>query len=404
MNMKMNGATHSRAPLVEGVFLGGFECSHHRLASGRRLNLIHATRHAEFADQDYARLRAMGMTACRDGVNWVECEQRGQYDFTSAQGRLLAARRHQVQLIWDLMHFGWPDDIDVFSPRFVERFARYAGAFASFLRSEADRVPMLAVINEVSFLAWAGADVGVMFPFERARGVELKVQLVRACIAAMAAIRAVLPGARFIQPDPLIHIVPSPEHPKTWRRAEADELLQYQAWDMLSGRIWPELGGGASYLDVIGVNFYPDNQFMLDGTTILRGDARYKPLSRMLLDVWERYHKPLLITETGCEGDARADWLEYVAAESELALRQGCELHGITLYPIVSHPGWEDDRHCQNGLWDYADDNGERPRHEPLAIAIRTHTPRLLAARRAALEPGQPFLRPATLDTITDQP
>jgi len=146
--------------------------------------MIQATRHAEFAEQDYARLRAMGMTACRDGVNWITCERRCEYDFSGVLPRLQAARRQQVQIIWDLMHFGWPDSIDVFSTRFVDRFARYAGAFAAFLSAETDQLPMLAVINEISYLAWAAADVGCLFPFELARGVELKVQLVRACIAA----------------------------------------------------------------------------------------------------------------------------------------------------------------------------------------------------------------------------
>ena len=30
---------------------------------------------------------------------------------------------------------------------------------------------------------------------------------------------------------------------------------------MLCGRLWPELGGGERYLDIIGVNFYPHNQW-----------------------------------------------------------------------------------------------------------------------------------------------
>jgi hypothetical protein len=260
------------------------------------------------------------------------------------------------------------------------------------------------VMNEISFLAWAGADVGCMFPFELARGVELKVQLVRACIAAIDAIRAVLPGARFVQPDPLIHIVPAAEHPKTWRRVEADRLLQFQAWDMLAGSIWPELGGHPGYLDIIGVNFYPENQFMLDGTTIPRGDPRYKPFSQLLLEVWHRYGRPLLITETGSEGESRADWLAYVAAESEIALAQGCELHGITLYPIVNHPGWEDGRHCHNGLWDYADERGERALYEPLAAAIHACTPRLLAARSAMLAAKERRLRTGAPRALQEQP
>lgn len=386
----MNVAARSSSPLVESPFVAGFECSCHVLSSGRRLDMIAATRHAELADQDYAGLRALGIQACREGVSWATCEWRaGRYDFSSVLSRQRAATKHGVQVIWDLMHFGWPDDLDVFAPRFPERFARYAAAFTRWLTAEADSAPMLAPINEISYLAWAGGDVACMNPFELARGVELKVQLVRACIACIDAVRGVTARARFLQPEPVINIVPDARHPKTWRRVQSDNLLAYQAWDMLSGRVWPELGGGSRYLDVIGVNFYPDNQFKLDGTTVQRGSSDYKPFSSMLLDVWQRYRRPMLIAETGSEGPSRASWIEYVADESAFAMQHGCALHGVTLYPVLDHPGWDDQRHCENGLWGYPDERGARPLHEPLAAVLRARGPQLLAARVAALAPRE---------------
>lgn len=367
--------------LFDDVFLAGFECSTQRLEDGRRLDLLESTRHRELVDEDYARIRALGMTACRDGVSWTTVARGDEHDFSSVAPMLRAAERHGVQVVWDLMHFGWPDDVDPFSPSFPSRFARYARAFAQLYANERDDAPWVTPINEMSFLSWAGGDVRCMNPFAAARGVELKTQLVRATIEAIEAIRLVHPRARFLQPEPLIHIVPSPEHPKTWRRVESDELLQYQAWDMLRGDVWPSLGGHPRYLDVIGVNFYPDNQFMLDGTTIPKDDVRYKPLSKMLLDVSRRYGRPMIVSETGSEGDHRAPWLRYVAGQCEKAMRRGCELHGVTLYPVLDHPGWVDDRHCPNGLLSYADAAGNRTVHEPLAEEIRRERGRLLAAR-----------------------
>ncbi len=38
---------------------------------------------------------------------------------------LQAARDTGTQVIWDMMHYGWPDDLDVWSPAFVDRFARW---------------------------------------------------------------------------------------------------------------------------------------------------------------------------------------------------------------------------------------------------------------------------------------
>ncbi len=374
-------------PILDGIFLGGFECSYHKLEDGRRLDMLASTRHDELASADYARLCSMGMTACRDGVSWVKVERSaGEYDFSSVSRILRAADEQGVQVIWDLLHFGWPDSVDVFSPSFPARFARYARTFARWYASETSQIPMITPINEMSFLAWAGGDVRCMNPYEAARGVELKAQLVRATIEAIEAIRSVLPHARFMQPEPVINIIPAAEHPKTWRRVESDNLLQYQAWDMLSGRVWPSLGGHPRYLDIIGVNFYPDNLFMLDGTTIRRGDGRYKPFSAMLLDVWARYGRTMIVSETGSEGEERAPWLNYVSDQCILALRGGCELHGITLYPIVNHPGWLDNRHCHNGLWDYADESGHRPAHQPLADEIARQAPRLSAARAEMLQ------------------
>ena len=374
-------------PLFSGFFLGGFECSCHRLEDGRRLDLTAATRHDELADLDYARAREAGLTACRDGISWVRTEPaRGQHDFRPALPLLEAARRHKIQVIWDLMHFGWPDDVDVFSPRFPRRFALHAGAFARWLSQESDGPVMIAPINEMSFLAWAGGDVRCMYPFEAARGVELKAQLVRATIEAIEAIRAVIPGARFLQPEPAIHVVADPAEPLTFRRIESDNLLQYQAWDMLTGAVWPALGGHPRYLDIIGVNFYSNNQFMLDGTTIARGDPGYRPFCDMLVDIWSRYRRPMIISETGAEGHARAPWLRLVCDQCELALSRGCELHGITLYPVVNHPGWADDRRCENGLWDYADADGNRAIHAPLAEEMRRQAPRMLSARNALFD------------------
>jgi hypothetical protein len=387
--VSLGGNPHARAarPLFDGFFLGGFECSNQVLEDGRRLDMTVATRHDQWADRDFARARAAGMTACRDGVSWVRTEPTEQtHDFRSVLPILRAADQHRVQLIWDLMHFGWPSDVDVFAPSFPGRLARHARAFATWLSGESDQPAMITPINEMSFLAWAGGDVRCMNPFASARGVELKVQLVRATIEVIEAVRDVLPRARFLQPEPVINIVPDERHPRTWARVESDNLLQYQAWDMLVGAIWPALGGHPRYLDIVGVNFYPDNQFMLDGTTVRRGEPRYRPFSQMLLGVWSRYGRPMIVSETGSEGEDRAGWLRYVCEESREAMQRGCELHGVTLYPAVNHPGWVDDRRCENGLWDYPDVVGERALYVPLAEELRLQTPHMLAARAEVLQ------------------
>ena len=91
----------------------------------------------------------------------------------------------------------------------------------------------------------------------------------------------------------------------------------------------------------------------------------------MLAEVHERYHRPIFMAETGCENSNRPSWLRYVCGEILAAIEAGVPIQGICLYPIVNHPGWNDSRHCHNGLWDYADANGHREIYEPLARELK---------------------------------
>lgn len=84
-------------------------------------------------------------------------------------------------------------------------------------------------------------------PFGQDRGDELKQQLVRAAIAGMEAIRLVNPRVRFAHVEPAIHVLPNPEDPASLAQANANEAAQYDASDMLSGKLRPELGGPKLY-------------------------------------------------------------------------------------------------------------------------------------------------------------
>ncbi len=367
--------------LFPSFFMAGFECSTHRIHSGKRLDLIASTRHDQFALADYRRLQHAGLRVAREGVRWHLVEPRPQqYDFSSLLPILHAAHTTGTRIIWDLCHFGWPDHVDIFQPGFVSSLAQYAAAFAQWLYSQTRTGGAFVPINEISFLSWAGAEEGAMNPFVTGRGFEVKAQLIRASIAAMDAIWGVQPSARFAHVEPVIHVTAAPNHPEERDEAESYRRSQFQGWDMLAGRIWPELGGAEKYLDLIGVNFYPQNQWFynLKGfrrvrnfAPISRRSPFYRPFREILADVYDRYHRPLFIAETGAEGRVRGGWLRYVCQEVRAAIARGIPVHGICLYPILNHPGWMDDRHCHNGLWDYPDAHGARPIYKPLAAQLK---------------------------------
>jgi len=357
------------APLFDSFFQGGFECSTHRLRNSKRLDEIAATRHDTFARLDYLRLLQRGMRTAREGLRWHLIEaSAGKYDFASALGLMRAADETGVQLIWDLCHYGWPDWLDIFEPRFVDSFAQLGHEFAKLLKEESDRLPIICPINEISFFSWAAGELAHMNPYALGRGDELKEQLVRASIAATEAIWNVNPEARIAQIDPVINVLPEdPANPMQVKAAEAYRLSQYEAWDMIGGRMKPELGGNEKYLDIIGVNYYVHNQWILGGSSVAPDNPRYRPFREIVQEVYQRYQRPLFVAETGIENEARPAWLRYIGSEVRAAIMSGTPIEGICLYPILNHPGWEDDRHCHNGLWDYPNDSGEREIYIPLA-------------------------------------
>lgn len=350
-------------PLFRSFWMGGFECSSHVNRQGARVDMIAATQHDMLADTDYSLLPAMGMQTARDAPRWHLIEQMpGRYDFSSLRNQAQAAQKHGVQVMWDLCHYGWPDWLDIYSPAFVDRFTRFAKAVASYLADQASAAPLYVPINEISFLAHAVGEVGFVDPQTPGRGWELQQQLVRATLAATDAIRLVDPRARFAAIDPLIHVMAPADRPDLADAAARRREWQYHAWDLLCGRLEPSLGGSPDYLDIVGVNFYHDGQWEHEGVPLEWAahprDPRWVPLSARLQEVWERYKRPLFVSETSHFGAGRAQWLREVTEEVCRAQALGVPIEGMCLYPILDRSDWNDAEHWHNsGLWDMERDN-----------------------------------------------
>src|SRR5690606_35504745 len=191
------------------------------------------------------------------------------------------------------------------------------------------------------------------------RGPELKRQLVRSAVRAIQAIRNVEPRARFVQAEPVIHIVGQPPHSQA--EVEGLRLAQYEAWDMLAGMRDPELGGGPDCLDILGVNYYPYNQWFHLGPPLDRVDPAYRPFRQLLEETYRRYGRRWIGSETGAEGDMHRPWFRYVCAEVWAARQRGVPVDGVCLYPVTDYPGWDDGRYCPCGLFGYPDEGGGRP-------------------------------------------
>ena len=328
----------------------GFECSSHRRRDGVRLDLIRATGHDKHALYDYGMCRQLGFETLRDGLRWHLIEKApGKYDWSSWLPMLEAAEQAGVQIIWDLFHYGAPDCIDQAAPDFPDRFTDFALAALEMQQSVCKRPPLVCPLNEINFLSWAVDDGYFPAVGPKRRG-WFKQQLVRTGIVAAKAIRARWPQATIIWAEPLIHIAAHDTRRGTIRAAQDNLQGMYEAYDWIMGLARPELGGDPSLVDVVGWNFYPHNQWYYKGPTVPMGHHEYRPLADMLVEMAERYQKPVFLSETGAEGSGKSSWLHYVCNEVRAAMGRGADIRGICWYPITAYPGWDNSRHAETGL------------------------------------------------------
>lgn len=389
--------------MFRSFFLAGFEGSTGYNRHGRWFDQVAATGHDRTVDRDYRDLATLGIHAARETVRWPLVDRGdGRYDFSSLAPFLRAARRNGVEVIWDLFHYGYPKDLDPWGEAFPQRFAEYCAATARYIARESRGALYFTPVNEPSFMAYAGGEKGLFAPYGEGRGWELKIALVRAAIAGIDAIRSVCPGARIVNVDPLCRVaVPEGASPELAEEArDFNERLVFQAWDMLAGRLMPELGGSRRHLDIVGINYYWTNQWewrvaLVDGRIppLAEDDPRRLRLRDLVRAVWRRYGGELIISETSHIGDRRGAWLREAALEAEALLVEGVPLRGLCLYPILGMPEWhEPEIWTPMGLWDpvcHRDPHGDRLVCEPMLAALREarHLDALSAGwRQAAAE------------------
>ena len=391
----MKAGTPGVQPTFRSFYLGGFEGATGINARGEWIDQVAATQHDRFADEDYQRLRAVGIATAREVVRWPLVDRAGRYDWTSLAPFLNAARRYDVEVVWDLFHFGYPQEVDLASDGFPERFAAYCFAAARHIQSESPGPYWFTPVNEPSYFASAAGDEALFAPHLRGARQWLKRQLIRAAIGGIDAIRSACRGAQILNVDRICHVVaPIGEDRLVAAARDCNSRAVYESLDMLAGRLHPELGGSLAHLGTVGVNHHCSNQFELGPASgpLAEDDPRRMPLSDLIREVWERYRAEVVMSETSCSGDARRRWLSRVSSEVLRSIEEGIPVGGICLYPILSMPDWQDrERWLPMGLWDLvAGERGlrrvvHRPLLEGLKIALRDLNP----SGRAGARPPQ---------------
>ncbi|CAN5320813.1 hypothetical protein BH09BAC1_BH09BAC1_06300 [soil metagenome] len=346
---------------------GGFECADHLNCFGNRVDMLHITGHDVCVAEDYKALQQLGIFTAREGIRWSHVERvPGQYDWAEVKNRIQVAQELGMQQIWDLCHFGYPDYLSPLHPHFSGRFTDMCRAFAWLWKEISTERLMVIPINEMSFISWLGGDVRGTVPYTFHNGFEVKYRLAAAAIQGIKAIKEILPDALVLSSEPLIHVWPQCGRIGTPHDVRGLREAQFQAMDMVFGHICPELGGSRDLIDIIGFNFYYDNQWRhCEGRTCWetdRGGAWAKP-SRLLMKAYRRYNKPFFISETSHLGTGRGEWLEYMAQECQTVINRGGDLRGVCLYPILDRPDWDYLHLWHNsGMWDMMQHENQPPK------------------------------------------
>ena len=400
--------SQSAAPgLFPTFFISGFECSTFRWKDRRRRDLAAETRHREHYLEDYQTLHDLGIGVAREGIPWPLVDGR-TYDFSLIDGAIEALNQYQILPIWDLCHYGYPEDTDPFDHDFVERFASYCRAAAEYVVPRVRGPHFFTPINEITFFAFCGGDWGWVAPYLHGRENRhrLRLRLCEAAIAGTHALRQVDPEARMVSVDPLVQVVAPVDRPDlqpaAWQETDVDT---FYAWDVLAGRRHPELGGSSEVLDIVGLNCYSFGQMEYRGdgphAALPPDDRRIVSLCDLMRHAWERYRRPMIVAETSGLRDGRAAWLKDVMEESLAAVAQGMDLHGVCLFPAVDMPDWHTGEWLHNGICDLVERDGDLVRVPAENYVAELRRWQALLNRVTVLD-EDPFSDPVNLGDVVE--
>lgn len=331
------------------------------------LNEFELTGHDAHWRSDIGAAAALGATGLRYGISWPLVHVApGRFDWSALDERIAyAVQEEGLTLIADLVHYGTPTWLEgsFADPGFPEALAEFAGAFADRYRGVVDHLtPLNEPLTTASFCGLRGVWPPALTGWEG--WTTVTVGIARGVQRAIAA-------ARRANPDVVIvHVEASAiyETSETVLRGEVDLLrsLATLPTDLVLGRVddrhplhsWleehgapieylAELRAGASEIDLMGVNYYPDLTprvlQIAEGAVRQVTANRWSTGLRAVLTEWQaRYGLPMLVTETSIEGTAevRRDWLEAATATVRDLYQEGMDVRGLTWWPLLDFVDW----------------------------------------------------------------
>jgi dTDP-4-dehydrorhamnose reductase len=401
------GSADHRIPRV----WAGFECARVRVR-GRVVDQLELTGHASRAT-DIDTLAWLGVEAVRYPILWERVAPRGlaQADWRWTDERLARLAANGVRPIAGLLHHGsGPRGMSLAHPGFTSAFARYAAAVAQ-------RYPWIDAylpVNEPLTTARFAGLYGLWHPHQRSEPVFARLLLAQclAIRAAMEAIRGIRPDARLIVNEDLGRTYGTV--PLAGQVAHANER-RWLTWDLLSGAVderhpmWATMARSPALVaqledlaarpcppDLIGIDHYVTSDRFLDhrveaypaAVRPTEGQPDYVDVEALrvpevasagvagvLREAWERYRRPIALTEVALAGEAhdQVAWWDEAWSAALDAARDGVPLEAVTAWALVGASGWDRLLSQRDARYEpgYFDARFDTPMPRPVAHAVR---------------------------------
>ncbi len=389
---------------------GGVECTVNRVRDSY-YDQVYFTGH-ESREDDLDRFANLGIRAIRYPVLWERTAPEETPDWKWPDARLRRLRELAIVPIVGLLHHGsGPRKTSLIDPCFPKLFSEYAASVAQRYPWVENYVP----INEPLTTARFSCLYGHWYPHRTDASSFARALLLqcKATVLGMKAIRAVNSEARLIQTEDLGKTFSSP----TLRyQADFDNARRWLTWDLLGGHFDPchemwEFFSRAKISDrellwfqenpcppdILGINHYVTSDRYLDDNVYLYpgveygGNGRHRyvdieavrilestdlGLERRIAEVWNRYRKPISITEShlGCtEPLQQLLWFHDAWQAAQSQSNSGVNLIAVTSWALLGSYDWdslltERRNHYERGAFEIR--NGE-PVPMPLANFLR---------------------------------
>jgi beta-glucosidase/6-phospho-beta-glucosidase/beta-galactosidase len=334
----------------------------------RALDEYELTQHYKLWQSDIDLVAATGVQAVRWGIPWHIVQpslDKWDWEWTDRALEYLVTVKG-ITPILDLMHYGTPMWLhnSFINASYPQRVAEYTAAVVARYKS---LVKYYTPLNEPMVNASMSGFKAEWPPYLSGDDgyVKLALAIARGIVLSTQAIKAEQAEAVTVQVEALWHTFTRDESLKA--RAVRANARQFLCFDLTRGHVdddhvlfeyLRENGVTDTDLhwfqqnpvtfDIFGANYYPWSYAELrmhpngEPHTVVRRASGHK-IELILREAWERYHMPIMITETSSNGDAkaRARWMDETI-DTVCSLReQGVPIIGYTWFPLFTMVNWE---------------------------------------------------------------